>query len=374
VKCILGSLPKPCFETIIAGSLVQGEHSLLNRNDETIKPRTRKYHTVMTYSFLEAIRHKILLFDGAMGTEIQRLNPQPADFPDGRDGFNDGLLLSNPAWVKQIHRSYLSVGADCIETNTFGSNQLKLAEYGYGAKTLEINKKAAVLAKEVCKEPEFADKHRYVIGSMGPTGYLPSSNDPDLGQKTPEQIKEAFLPQAEGLLLGGVDALLIETSQDILEVKLAIEACLDVIRKVGTKVPVIANVTLDQYGKMLLGTSIQAAYTTVSDMGIDVFGLNCSTGPAEMTPSVRWLDEQNELPILVVPNAGMPQNEGGKAVYKMAPIEMTGILGEFIRNYRRVRVIGGCCGTNPQHIAAMRDMLDSFENGQTDKDARIRNE
>jgi 5-methyltetrahydrofolate--homocysteine methyltransferase len=315
----------------------------------------------MTYSFLEAIRHKILLFDGAMGTEIQRLNPQPADFPDTKDGFNDGLLLSNPAWIKQIHRSYLRVGADCIETNTFGSNQLKLAEYGY-------------VAKEVCKELEFAHKHRYVIGSMGPTGYLPSSNDPDLGQKTPDQIKEAFLPQAEGLVLGGVDALLIETSQDILEVKLAIEACLDVIRKIGMKVPIIANVTLDQYGKMLLGTNIQAAYTTVSDMGIDVFGLNCSTGPAEMTPSVRWLDDQNELPILVVPNAGMPQNEGGKAVYKMAPIEMTEILREFIQNYRQVRVIGGCCGTNPQHIAAMRDMLDSFKNGQSDKDARIRNE
>jgi 5-methyltetrahydrofolate--homocysteine methyltransferase len=109
-------------------------------------------------------------------------------------------------------------------------------------------------------------------------------------------------------------------------------------------------------------------------MGIDVFGLNCSTGPAEMTPSVRWLDDQNELPILVVPNAGMPQNEGGKAVYKMAPIEMTEILREFIQNYRQVRVIGGCCGTNPQHIAAMRDMLDSFKNGHSDKDARIRNE
>src|SRR5215467_11739007 len=184
-------------------------------------------------SFLEAIASGILLFDGAMGTEIQSLNPQPKDFPGYRDGFNDGLILSNPEWIKQIHRNYLRVGADCIETNTFGSNQLKLAEYGYGGKTLELNKKAAELAKKVCKEPEFAYRPRYVIGSMGPTGYLPSSNDPDLGQKTPEQIKESFLPQAEGLVLGGVDALLIETSQDILEVKLAIEACLDVIRKIG---------------------------------------------------------------------------------------------------------------------------------------------
>src|SRR5206468_2408988 len=188
---------------------------------------------------------------------------------------------------KQIHINYLKAGADCIETNTFGSNKLKLGEYGYGDKTVQFNKKAAELAREACNI--FMDKPRYIIGSMGPTGYLPSSNDPDLGQKTPEQIKEAFLPQAEGLVLGGADVLLIETSQDILEVKLAIEACLDVRRKIGMKVPIIANVTLDQYGKMLLGTNIQAAYTTVSDMGIDVFGLNCSTGPAEMIPSVRWL-------------------------------------------------------------------------------------
>jgi 5-methyltetrahydrofolate--homocysteine methyltransferase len=311
-------------------------------------------------SFLEAITSRILLFDGAMGTEIQRLNPQPKDFPGNRDGFNDGLILTKPEWIKQIHRSYLKVGADCIETNTFGSNYLKLEEYAFGDNTLEFNKKAADLAREVCKEPEFKDRPRYVIGSMGPTGYLPSSDDPDLGQKTPDQIKEAFLPQVEGLILGGVDALLIETSQDILEVKLAIEACHDAIEKLGRKVPIIANVTLDQYGKMLLGTNIQAAYTTVSDMHIDVFGLNCSTGPAEMTPSVRWLDQQEELPILVVPNAGMPHNEGGKAVYKMTPAAMTGKLKEFIENYKCVRIIGGCCGTNPLHIAYMREMLDLY--------------
>jgi len=309
-------------------------------------------------SFIKTITNRILLFDGAMGTEIQRLSPQIGDFPGSRDGFNDGLILSRPEWIKQIHRSYLKAGADCIETNTFGANYFKLSEYYYGDKTLEFNKKATALAREVCEEHEFRDKQRYVIGSMGPTGYLPSSDDPDLGQKTPEQIKEAFRPQVEGLILGGVDALLIETSQDILEVKLAIEAAQDAIKKIGKKVPIIANVTLDQYGKMLLGTTVQAAYTTISDMNIDVFGLNCSTGPAEMTPSVRWLDEQHELPILVVPNAGMPQNEGGKAVYKMTPSALSEKLKEFIQNYKQVRIIGGCCGTNPLHIAEMRKMLD----------------
>jgi 5-methyltetrahydrofolate--homocysteine methyltransferase len=159
------------------------------------------------------------------------------------------------------------------------------------------------------------------------------------------------------LILGSVDALLIETSQDILEVKLAIDACHEAVQEVGHRVPIIANVTLDQYGKMLLGTNIQAAYTTVSDMDIDVFGLNCSTGPVEMTPSVRWLCEQDELPILVMPNAGMPQNEDGKAVYKMTPKEIAEKLEDFVQTYESLRIIGGCCGTNPEHIAELRRML-----------------
>jgi 5-methyltetrahydrofolate--homocysteine methyltransferase len=310
---------------------------------------------LLSESFLEAAKKRVLLFDGAMGTEIQRLNPKPEDFPDGKDGFNDGLILSKPEWIKQIHRRYLKAGADCVETNTFGSNKFKLDEYGYGDQTVEFNKKAALLAREVCKE--FKDGPRYVIGSMGPSGYLPSSTDPDLGQKSLDEIREAFMLQAEGLILGGADALLIETSQDILEVKLAIEACHDAMEKAGKKVPIIANVTLDQYGKMLLGTSVQAAYTTVSDMKIDAFGINCSTGPAEMVPSVRWLSEQG-LPILVMPNAGMPYNEGGRAVYKMAPRDIAGALAEFVGKYKHIRMIGGCCGTNPEHIAELRKALD----------------
>jgi 5-methyltetrahydrofolate--homocysteine methyltransferase len=197
---------------------------------------------------------------------------------------------------------------------------------------------------------------------MGPTGFLPSSNDPDLGQKPLDEIREAFELQAEGLILGGVDALLIETSQDILEVKLIIEACHNAIEKTGKKVPIISNTTLDQYGKMLLGTNIQSAYTTVSDMGIDVFGLNCSTGPIEMNPSIRWLDEQNEHSLLVVPNAGMPENQGGKAVYKMTPEMMGDALGDFLNQYKKVRIIGGCCGTNPEHIKVLRKVIDEKAN------------
>jgi len=310
--------------------------------------------------FLDALQNRILLFDGAMGTEIQKYDPKPEDFPNNQDGFNDGLVLTHPEWIKQIHRNYLDAGADCVETNSFGSNKIKLDEYGFGDQTIDFNKNIAQLASEVCSE--YYDKPRYVIGSMGPSGFLPSSNDPDLGQKPLDEIREAFELQAEGLILGGVDALLIETSQDILEVKLVIEACQNAKDKTGKKVPIIANTTLDQYGKMLLGTNVQAAYTTVSDMGIDVFGLNCSTGPIEMNPSVRWLDEQNEHNLLVVPNAGMPENQGGQAVYKMTPEKMSEALGDFLNQYQKVRIIGGCCGTNPEHIKALRKVIDEKAN------------
>jgi 5-methyltetrahydrofolate--homocysteine methyltransferase len=309
----------------------------------------------MPLTLTEAIREHIILFDGGMGTEIQKLNPEPDDFPGKNDGFNDGLNITKPDWIKKIHREYLMAGADCIETNSFGSNLFKLKEYGYGDKAVEINQRAAELAREVCNE--FEDRYRYVIGSIGPTGFLPSSEDQDLGKVSPQQIIEGFMPQSEGLLLGGVDSLLIETSQDILEVKLAIEACHMAMQNVGRKVPLIGNVTLDRYGNMLLGTNVQAAYTTVCDMGIDIFGLNCSTGPEEMLSSIRWLDEQQGLPILVVPNAGMPQNVEGRAVYKMTPEDMALKMREFIKQFSRIRIIGGCCGTTPIHIGKLRKML-----------------
>jgi 5-methyltetrahydrofolate--homocysteine methyltransferase len=312
----------------------------------------------MTKSFLDEIHDHILLFDGAMGTEIQKLRPKPEDFPNNKDGFNDGLVLSRPEWIQNIHRSYLEAGSDCIETNTFGSNQIKLQEYGFGEQTLSINKSAAELANSVVKE--FANGKKFVVGSMGPTGFLPSSSDPDLGNVPLDTIIDAFDMQAQGLILGGVDVLLIETSQDILEVKLAIIGSFNAMEKTGKKVPIISNVTLDKYGKMLLGTNVQSAYTTVSDMGISVFGLNCSTGPVEMESSIRWLDEQNELPVLVMPNAGMPINEGGNAVYRMTSKDMSHHLGEFLHKYKRVRMIGGCCGTTPEHIRELRNALESY--------------
>ena len=307
-------------------------------------------------TFLQALEKRIILFDGAMGTEIQKLDPKPEHFPDNKDGFNDGLSFSKPEWIKGIHRKYLLAGSDCIETNTFGSNKIKLDEYGFGSQTVEFNQKNAELARSVCDE--FTDRQRFVIGSMGPTGYLPSSNDPDLGQKPLSEIRESFELQAEGLILGSADALLIETSQDILEVKLAVEASHIAMEKTGKKVVLISNVTLDQYGKMLLGTNVQSAYTTISEMGVDVFGLNCSTGPIEMEPSVQWLNDQKHKPLLIIPNAGMPENEGGHAVYKMSPKEMASTLDSFIKEYPQISIIGGCCGTNPEHIEHLRKVID----------------
>jgi 5-methyltetrahydrofolate--homocysteine methyltransferase len=173
------------------------------------------------------------------------------------------------------------------------------------------------------------------------------------------EIEEAFFVQAQGLIIGGCDALLIETGQDVLEMKLAVESCFRALNKLEKSLPIITNATLDQYGKMLLGTNVQSAYTTLSNLDIDVFGLNCSTGPIEMTPSVHWLCEQNELPILVMPNAGMPINENGLAKYLMTPHEITLKLSEFVNKYERLKIIGGCCGTSTDHIKHLRSMLDS---------------
>lgn len=315
-------------------------------------------------TFLEALGRRVLVFDGAMGTEIQKRDPVQGDFPDGRDGFNDGLVLTRPEWILRIHEAYLEAGADCIETNTFGSNRIKLDEYGFGDRTAEINEKAARLAAEAASRAQGRGRPRYVVGSMGPTGFLPSSDDADLGQVPLDDVSAAFEAQAAGLVRGGVDALLIETSQDILEVKLAVEGSRRAMDSQGARLPLIANVTLDQYGKMLLGTDVQAAYTTASGMGIDVFGLNCSTGPAEMGPSVRWLDENAGHDLLVVPNAGMPRNEGGRAAYDMAPDAMATAVGEILRSCPRVRIVGGCCGTTPEHIAALRAVVDGAAPGR----------
>ena len=308
-------------------------------------------------SFIEDLNNKILLFDGAMGTEIQNYQPKQEDYLNNKEGFNDSLNFTKPEWIETIHRNYIRAGSNCIETNTFGSNKLKLDEFGLGDKTLEFNIQATKIAKQACSE---TNKKIYIVGSMGPSGFLPSSSDPDLGNISLEEIEEAFFLQAQGLIEGGCDVLLIETGQDILEIKMAIEGSFRAMKKRDKMIPLISNVTLDQYGKMLLGSNVQSAYVTLSNLGIDIFGLNCSTGPVEMTPSIQWLCDQNELPILVMPNAGMPINENGRAKYLMSPDEITLKLSEFIKKHNKIRIIGGCCGTTPNHISSLRSMLDNI--------------
>jgi len=308
-------------------------------------------------SFIEDLNNKILLFDGAMGTEIQTYQPKQEDYLNNKEGFNDSLNFTKPEWIETIHRNYIRAGSNCIETNTFGSNKLKLDEFGLGDKTLEFNIQATKIAKQACSE---TNKKVYIVGSMGPSGFLPSSSDPDLGNISLEEIEEAFFLQAQGLIEGGCDVLLIETGQDILEIKMAIEGSFRAMKKRDKMIPLISNVTLDQYGKMLLGSNVQSAYVTLSNLGIDIFGLNCSTGPVEMTPSIQWLCDQNELPILVMPNAGMPINENGRAKYLMSPDEITSKLSEFIKKHNKIRIIGGCCGTTPNHISSLRSMLDNI--------------
>ncbi len=293
-----------------------------------------------------------------MGTEIQKFAPKESDYLNNKDGFNDSLNYTRPEWIKKIHMDYIKAGSDCIETNTFGSNKLKLDEFGEGDKTIEFNIRATSLAKEAASE---LGKQVFIIGSMGPTGFLPSSNDSDLGNIPLDEIEEAYYLQAQGLISGGCDVLLIETGQDVLEMKLAVEGCKRAMVKLDKHIPIISNITLDQYGKMLLGTNVQSAYTTLSNLGVNVFGLNCSTGPVEMTPSVQWLCEQKEIPILVMPNAGMPINENGMAKYLMTPSEITTKLSEFVKKYEMIRIIGGCCGTSPEHITQLRQMLDKLD-------------
>lgn len=305
-------------------------------------------------SFLDELNNKVLLFDGAMGTEIQKFSPTESDYLDNKEGFNDSLNFSRPEWIKRIHKTYIEAGSDCIETNTFGSNTLKLKEFGKNYRTEEFNIQATKLAKEARRE---SNSNVYIVGSMGPTGFLPSSNDSDLGNISLGEIEDAYFDQAIGLINGGCDVLLIETGQDVLEMKLAVEGILRAFKRLDKVLPLISNVTLDQYGKMLLGTNVQSAYTTLTNLGIDIFGLNCSTGPIEMAPSVHWLCEQEELPILVMPNAGMPVNENGMAKYLMTPEEICAKLSDFTNKYEMIRIIGGCCGTSPQHIQFLRKML-----------------
>jgi 5-methyltetrahydrofolate--homocysteine methyltransferase len=303
-----------------------------------------------TSKYLDTLKQRVLVYDGAMGTSIQKLGLSATDFGGPTlEGCNDYLVLSLPSAIEHIHASFLEVGCDVLETNTFRSNRLTLREYGLHDQVIELNRTAAALARRVADRFSSAERPRFVAGSIGPSGFLPSTSDPVLGNVTFHQLVEVFAEQARGLVEGGVDVLLIETSQDILEVRAAIAGIRRFFRSANVWLPIQAQVTLDTSERMLLGTDIAASLVVLEAMGADVIGLNCSTGPEHMRQPVRYLCEHARRPISVIPNAGIPHNEGGVAIYPLTPEQLADAHEEFVTKIG-VNIVGGCCGTTPEHM------------------------
>ncbi len=305
-------------------------------------------------AYLAALDKRVLVYDGAMGTSIQRFHLTAEDYGGAAlEGCNDHLVLTRPDVIQSIHESFLAVGCDVVETCTFQSTPRRLGEWGLLDKAHDINVAAARLAREACAKYATKDQPRFVAGSIGPTGMLPSSSDPALSAITFEALAEQYYLQAKYLVEGGVDVLLVETSQDILEVKAAVAGFEQLFAELGRRLPVQAQVTLDTSGRMLLGTDVASAMTTLEALPVHVIGLNCSTGPEHMREPVRYLTEHATRPISCIPNAGLPLNTGtGDAVYPLEPEPMAEALREFVQQFG-VRIVGGCCGTTPAHLEAV---------------------
>jgi 5-methyltetrahydrofolate--homocysteine methyltransferase len=316
--------------------------------------------------YLDALEKKVLVFDGAMGTSLQNQNLTAEHFGGEQyNGCNDYLVISYPQAVEKVHRSFLEVGVDVLETDTFRSNRLTMKEYGLQDRIIEINMAAAQLARRLADEYSTTvgtgsprPYPRFVAGSIGPSGKLPSTNDPELSNVQYDELIDIFREQAVGLIQGGVDLLLIETSQDILEVKAAITGIHKAFDETGQYLPIQAQVTLDTTGRMLLGTDINASLTILEGMGIDVIGLNCSTGPEHMREPIRFLGENSTLPVSCIPNAGLPLNVDGQAVYPLEPEPFANDLYEFVTKHN-ISVVGGCCGTTPEHLKRLIQKLDA---------------
>jgi 5-methyltetrahydrofolate--homocysteine methyltransferase len=308
--------------------------------------------------YLEALNDHVLVYDGAMGTSLQVMNLTAEHFGGEQyNGCNDYLVISHPEAVENVHRSFLEVGVDVIETDTFRTNRITMAEYGLADRVIEINQTAASLARRLADE--YAAKTgqpRFVAGSIGPSGKLPSADDPQLSNVDFDDLADVFREQALGLLRGGADVLLIETSQDILEVKAAITGIQQAFAETGIWLPIQAQVTLDTTGRMLLGTDITAALTILENLPIDVIGLNCSTGPEHMREPIRVLGELSTLPVSCIPNAGLPLNVDGQAVYPLEPEPFAAALTEFVEKHN-ISVVGGCCGTTPAHLKLLVEKL-----------------
>jgi 5-methyltetrahydrofolate--homocysteine methyltransferase len=305
-------------------------------------------------SFLDALSQRVLVYDGGMGTGLQALDPTAADFGGAQlEGWMDGLVVHAPQLVERVHRSFLDAGCDVVETSTFQATRLRLAEWGQADATLDLNRAAAALARRLCDEYGTAERPRFVAGSMGPTGFLPSSSDATLSRITFAELVAAFAEQAQGLIEGGSDLLIIETAQDILEVRAAIFGCREAFGRTGISLPLHVSVSLlDTSGGMLLGTEPAAVVAILDSLHVDVIGLNCSTGPELMRDPIRVITERSSVPVACIPNAGIPSNVGGRAHFPLGATDMADQLEDFVRRLG-VAAVGGCCGTTTDHIAEL---------------------
>lgn len=304
----------------------------------------------MPNTFLTQLTDRVLLADGAMGTMLQDADPSLDDF-DGHEGCNEILNVTRPDVVRGVHDAYLAAGADCVETNTFGANLGNLGEYGITDRIRELSAAGAALAREVVDRWSTPDWPRYVIGSVGPGTKLPT-----LGHAPYATLRDAYQENVAGLLDGGVDAVLVETSQDLLQTKAAVIGARRAMAAAGREVPLISQVTVETTGAMLLGSEIGAALTALEPLGVDAIGLNCATGPAEMTEHLRYLSQHARVPISVMPNAGLPELTADGAHYPLTPDELAEALERFVAEYGAA-LVGGCCGTTPAHISAVRERL-----------------
>jgi 5-methyltetrahydrofolate--homocysteine methyltransferase len=309
----------------------------------------------MNKTFLDILHEKIIVFDGATGTHLQGQNLTPDDFGGEQlAGCNEILVETKPSAVENVHRDYLEAGCDVIETDTFGGTSIVLAEYNLQDRAYELNFKSAQIARRIANDYSKTGHQRFVAGSMGPTTKLPS-----LGHIGFKEMAQSFQVQARGLAEGGADLLCVETCQDILQTKAALYGIFEYFEQAHRKLPVIVSVTIESMGTMLLGTEISAALTAIEPFDVDVIGMNCATGPKEMSDNVRTLIESSPKPVLVMPNAGMPENIGGKAHYHLTPDEFAKFLTHFVVDLG-VNVVGGCCGTTPQHIRKLVESVGSL--------------
>jgi 5-methyltetrahydrofolate--homocysteine methyltransferase len=309
--------------------------------------------TAADLSLTRALEDRVLIADCAMGTMLQAAALSLDDFA-GLEGCNEILNDTRPDIVEQVHRANFEVGADLVETNTFGTNLPNLAEYGIEHRIRELAEKGAVIARRVADEYHTPTAPRYVLGSVGPGTKLPT-----LGHAAFADLRDAYQECVTGLLAGGVDAVLVETVQDLLQAKAAIIAARRAMAAEGRQVPIITHVTVETTGTMLLGSEIGAALAALEALGVDLIGLNCATGPAEMSEHLRHLSKYSRIPISVMPNAGLPELGPHGAVYPLHPAELAEALAGFVTEYG-ARMVGGCCGTTPEHIAevvaAVRDV------------------